>query len=120
MYMGALVGLVAIQIFTPTILKDFGYNALKAVVYTIPPVVAAFVYTVLVAVLADKWQKRSPFLFISGAMTIAGYGMTGGSTNVTCRYAGVFLISMGTILRVHDSSFRNQRPDSIAVNVECE
>ena len=97
MYLGTLVGSYFIAIFTPTILRDFGFTAVKAQLYNIPPYVCAVAFSIICAVLADRMQYRCTFLIISISLSITGFSMAGWAIQSTnARYAGIFLAAMGT------------------------
>jgi MFS family permease len=97
MYLGTLVGSYSIAIFTPTILRDFGYTAVKAQLYSIPPYVCAVAFSIILAVLADRLQHRCTFLIISISLSITGFAMSGWAIQSTqARYAGIFLAAMGS------------------------
>jgi cyanate permease len=86
---------LAVGVFTPTILNEFGYTAIDAVLYTIPIHVCAVTWGILNAVLADRYQHRSTFLLFSMAVTATGLSMAGWTHSRNTRLAGMFLASMG-------------------------
>ncbi|KAJ3874257.1 MFS transporter [Lentinula edodes] len=60
----------SISLFTPTIVSGLGYTGLDAQLFTVPPYAVAFVVTVTISWLSDKYEKRSiatsVCLFIAG------------------------------------------------------
>ncbi|ESK83748.1 mfs [Moniliophthora roreri MCA 2997] len=60
----------SISLFTPTIVSGLGYRGLDAQLFTVPPYAVAFVITVLVSWLSDRYEARSigsaASLFIAG------------------------------------------------------
>ncbi|RDW66743.1 hypothetical protein BP5796_09492 [Coleophoma crateriformis] len=65
--------LYTLSLFLPTIIKNLGYTAAQAQLLTVPPYAVAAFLTVIVAVLAEKTHKRSPFILASSSLAIVGY-----------------------------------------------
>ncbi|KAJ3787504.1 MFS transporter [Lentinula aff. detonsa] len=71
----------SISLFAPTIVSGLGYTGLDAQLFTVPPYAVAFVVTVTISWLSDKYEKRSiatsACLFIAGIAFIveARYGV---------------------------------------------
>lgn len=65
--------LYTLSLFLPTIIKQLGYTAAQAQLLTVPPYAVATVLTVIVALLAEKTQKRAPFVIASSSLAIVGY-----------------------------------------------
>lgn len=65
--------LYTLSLFLPTIINQLGYSAAQAQLLTVPPYAVATVFTITVAILAEKTQKRSPFLIGSSSLAIIGY-----------------------------------------------
>jgi MFS family permease len=82
--------------FIPTIVSSYGYSPIESQIHSIPPWAAAFGYSMLLAFLSDKTRKRTPFVFFSFAMALAGV------TTLFCldhnkyaQYAALCLYTMG-------------------------
>ncbi|KAJ3755737.1 MFS transporter [Lentinula raphanica] len=60
----------SISLFTPTIVSGLGYTGLDAQLFTVPPYAVAFVVTVTISWLSDKYEKRS--IATSACLFIAG------------------------------------------------
>jgi hypothetical protein len=85
-----------LYIFVPTILVNFGYTNIQAVLFTIPIHLCGIVWGIGSAILADKFQHRSTLLLISISISIVGFGMAGWALDSRkARLGGVFLASMG-------------------------
>lgn len=69
-YISISVPFSSISLFTPTIVSGLGYEGLNAQLFTVPPYAVAFVVTVFVSWLSDKYEARSLGTLIS--MVIAG------------------------------------------------
>lgn len=57
-YIGLSPPFSSLTLFTPTLVAGLGYEGLTAQLFTVPPFAAAFVMTVLMAWIADKWAVR--------------------------------------------------------------
>ncbi|KAK1227082.1 hypothetical protein PQX77_009915 [Marasmius sp. AFHP31] len=69
-YITISVPFSSISLFSPTIVSGLGYTGLQAQLFTVPPYAIAFVVTVLVSWLSDRYNARSIgaglSLFIAG------------------------------------------------------
>lgn len=65
--------LYTLSLFLPTIIKQLGYTAAQAQLLTVPPYAVATILTVAVAILAEKTQRRAPFVIASSTLAIIGY-----------------------------------------------
>lgn len=71
------IGVSSLSLFAPTIVQDLGYSGLDAQLFTIPPYACAYVFTLVLALLSDRYACRGPiiagcFVFGGVAFTIAG------------------------------------------------
>ncbi|KAJ7571965.1 MFS transporter [Mycena floridula] len=64
-YLCISVPFSSISLFTPTIVSGLGYTGLDAQLFTVPPYALAFVITVTMAWLSDRYDARSYCIFIS-------------------------------------------------------
>ncbi|KAK6813675.1 Major Facilitator Superfamily protein [Aspergillus parasiticus SU-1] len=98
MYFGQVVTAYGYAYFAPTIIKTYGYGAIKTQLYSIPPWAAAFGFSMLVAFLSDKFRHRFLFAFIPMLVAMAGYGILlniHGEAQRHVQYAALFLVTMG-------------------------
>ena len=65
--------LYTLSLFLPTIITELGYTAAQAQLLTVPPYAVATILTVIVAILAEKTHRRSPFILASSSLAIIGY-----------------------------------------------
>jgi hypothetical protein len=79
----------------PTLLRDLGWTATKAQLYTVPPYVCACVVAIAVAFVSDKTNRRGIYLAGFTFLGIAGFAILRWSHDPNVRYAGVFLITLG-------------------------
>lgn len=84
-----------ISLFMPTILKDLGWTATKAQLYTVPPYVCACAVAIGVAFVSDKTNRRGIYLAGFTLLAITGFSILRWATDHNVRYAGVFLITLG-------------------------
>ncbi|KAG2363325.1 MFS general substrate transporter [Suillus spraguei] len=94
-YMGLLVPVYAIALFTPTIINELGYSAAHAQLLSAPPFIAACITTILVGIYSDKYKTRGPFIIGCAVVAIVGYILLycGGSAGMS--YAGTCLAAIG-------------------------
>lgn len=69
-YISISVPFSSISLFAPTIVAGLGYEGLNAQLFTVPPYAIAFVITVAVAWVSDRYEARAWGAFIS--LVIAG------------------------------------------------
>jgi adenylosuccinate synthase len=76
-------------------LKDLGWTATKAQLYSVPPYVCACLIAIAVAFISDKTNRRGLYLAIFTLPAIAGFCIMRWSTDPNVRYGGIFLITIG-------------------------
>ncbi|KAF5391084.1 hypothetical protein D9757_003136 [Collybiopsis confluens] len=85
----------SLSLFSPSLISGLGYTGLRAQLFTVPPYAVAFVVTVTVSWLSDKYEKRS--LGAASCMLISGIAfIVEGSlapTAFKARYGVLFLAS---------------------------
>ena len=81
--------------FAPTIIHSMGYSAVRTQLMSVPPYAATFVFSVVVAILADRWGQRGYTLFLSGVLAMTGYTLFLTSTRTSVLYGSIFLQTMG-------------------------
>lgn len=62
-----------LTIAQPTIIRDLGYSAARAQLFTVPPYAAATILTVVIAYLSERTRKRAPFIMFTSSLAIIGY-----------------------------------------------
>ncbi|KAF8521883.1 MFS transporter [Hysterangium stoloniferum] len=68
-YLCIAVPFGSLSLFSPTIVSGLGYEGLNAQLFTVPPYVCAYIVTLLVSFLADRYNARS--LYSMSCMAIA-------------------------------------------------
>lgn len=97
-YMGILLPLYAVSLFTPTIIRNLGYTSIKSQLLSVPIYVAAAIACVVQSFLSDSVGLRSPFLVVNYIFMIVGYvicltGLPREKPGVI--YAGVYIAALG-------------------------
>jgi len=94
-YIGLLIPVYAIALFTPTIVQELGFTAAQAQLLTIPPFVGGCIATILVGYLSDKYNLRGPFIIGSCLVALVGYLVLYTQTAPGAGYAGAVLAAVG-------------------------
>ncbi|OJT10808.1 hypothetical protein TRAPUB_12677 [Trametes pubescens] len=94
-YITISVPFSSMSLFSPTIVAGLGYRGLDAQLFTVPPYAIAFVITVSVAWVSDRYEKRSLGTAISMAIAGACFIVEGAlpSESFKLRYA-FFIIAL--------------------------
>ncbi|KAL5866563.1 hypothetical protein ACKVWC_010456 [Pyricularia oryzae] len=91
--------LYTLSLFLPTIIANLGYTSAVAQLLTIPPYAFAFVTTLTVASLSERYRRRALPIAGSAALAIVGYVVLLANTNPVARpgvsYLGTFLAAGG-------------------------
>ncbi|KAI0268861.1 MFS general substrate transporter [Gloeopeniophorella convolvens] len=72
-YMGLLIPVYAVALFTPTIITNLGFSAAGAQLLSIPPFVCGCICTIIVGIYSDKLNSRGPFVILGAAVSMIGY-----------------------------------------------
>ncbi|KAJ6625810.1 major facilitator superfamily domain-containing protein [Mycena sp. CBHHK59/15] len=94
-YIGLLIPVYAIALFTPTIVQELGFTAAHAQLLTIPPFVCGCFATIGVGYLSDKYNLRGPFIIGSCLVALVGYIVLYTQTAPGAGYAGAILAAVG-------------------------
>jgi hypothetical protein len=97
MYFGVVNTGYSTSFFTPTILNELGWAAVKAQVMSIPIYVAAAICALVTALLTDGLRHRYAFTIVGLLVASAGYAilLAQHSLSVPIRYFAVYLITCG-------------------------
>lgn len=79
----------------PTILKDNGWTATKAQLYSVPVYVLASAVAILIAFISDKTRQRGLYLACFTVFGIAGFALLRGTDDPNVRYGAVYLCALG-------------------------
>jgi len=94
-FMGALIPIYAIALFTPTIIKELGYSAANAQLLTVPPFVCGCIFTIVLGIYSDMYKIRGPVIIGSAFVSIVGYIMLYTQRAPGAAYAGAVLAAVG-------------------------
>lgn len=81
-----------VSIFMPTILRDLGWTATRAQLYSVPPYVCACVVAIAIAFISDKTRRRGIYLASFTFLGIAGFSILRWYSGVNARYGAVYLV----------------------------
>lgn len=83
----------------PTIIKDMGYTSAQSQLLTIPPYALATIFTVVWAMLSEKYHRRAPFIIATSSLAILGYIILLANTEPSKKpgisYLGTFFAACG-------------------------
>ena len=97
MYLGVNNTGYSISFFTPTILSQLGWTAVRAQVLSIPIYIVAAVTCLVSAVLTDRLRHRYGFAMLGVVIASIGYIilLAQGSVSVGARYCAIYLVMAG-------------------------
>ncbi|RBR00198.1 hypothetical protein VDGD_09110 [Verticillium dahliae] len=95
LYLAVCVTAYSISVFTPTILRTFGWGPLKSNLLSTPVRVASGVVSVLVGVVSDRTRRRGVYCLGGFATSIVGLLVVMVPTDGGVRYAGLYLAAVG-------------------------
>ena len=84
-----------LSVFMPTVLRDLGWTATRAQLYTVPVYVAASVVAILIAFISDKTRQRGVYLGAFTLLGITGFSLLNWSTDDNIRYMAVYFCAVG-------------------------
>jgi MFS family permease len=90
-----------VQLITPqpTIIRDMGYSSALSQLLTIPPYAIATMFTIVWAILSERYKRRGLFIIITSSVAIIGYIILLANTNPKARpgvsYLGTFFAAIG-------------------------
>ncbi|KAF7966480.1 hypothetical protein HWV62_38164 [Athelia sp. TMB] len=94
-YIGVLIPVYAISLFTPTIINELGYSAANAQLLTVPPFAAGCIFTIAVGIISDKYKLRGPFVIGGAFVSLIGYIVLYVTDKPGAGYAGAVLAAVG-------------------------
>lgn len=94
-YIGLLIPVYAIALFTPTIITELGFSAANAQLLSVPPFVCGCIFTILAGVLSDKHQLRGPYVIGGAFVSLVGYIVLYTQSGSAASYAGAVLAAVG-------------------------
>ncbi|KAJ3567259.1 hypothetical protein NPX13_g6832 [Xylaria arbuscula] len=94
-YFGILSGLYSFGLFLPTIIKDLGYTANEAQLWSVIPYAVAVVATLCTAYLSDHFRVRGIIMLCTLPIAITGYAVIANTPYANVKYGMTFLMATG-------------------------
>ncbi|KIJ13101.1 hypothetical protein PAXINDRAFT_100907 [Paxillus involutus ATCC 200175] len=94
-YIGLLIPIYAIALFTPTIINKLGFSAARAQLLSVPPFVAGCLFTILVGIYSDKHKLRGPYVIGGAFVSLVGYTVLYTQSSPGVSYAGTIIAAAG-------------------------
>ncbi|KAG5352825.1 hypothetical protein C0989_000276 [Termitomyces sp. Mn162] len=85
----------ALGYFTPSILSGLGYTTVDAQLYSVPPFATAFVVSIIVSYLSDRYGARGIVTIFSGVLATIGFAMFYASQSPHVKYGSLFMSITG-------------------------
>jgi MFS family permease len=85
----------ALSNFLPTIIHNMGYDSIDAQGLTAPPYLGAFITSILVAWVSDRYGSRGWLLAISATVATIGYALLATQTGNGVRYLAIWMAAGG-------------------------
>ncbi|KXN84146.1 hypothetical protein AN958_00388 [Leucoagaricus sp. SymC.cos] len=81
--------------FTPSLVHALGYSPIHTQLMTVPPYTVAFIVTLTIAYISDKYHSWGLTLLFSSFCSIVGFSIFLSETRSTLLYSSLFLTIMG-------------------------
>ncbi|KAJ3532550.1 hypothetical protein NMY22_g7699 [Coprinellus aureogranulatus] len=94
-YMGLLIPVYAISLFTPTIVNELGFSAATAQLLTVPPFACGCILTLVFGIISDRKNLRGPFVMAGASISIIGYIVLITQRSAGASYVGAILAATG-------------------------
>jgi len=85
-----------LSLFLPTTINELGYTASQAQLLSVPPYFGAFLFTMALAVIAERTRRRAVFIIFGASLSIIGYIVFITSKTPQVAYGATFLALTGT------------------------
>jgi sugar phosphate permease len=97
MYLGIGKTAYSVSFFTPTILRNYGWDVLKTQAMTVPIYATAGINTIIVAFVSDRVRHRYGFAAGGLLLTLVGYSILLRTADVstTIKYVAIYLVANG-------------------------
>ncbi|KAM0327475.1 hypothetical protein ACHAQA_005763 [Verticillium albo-atrum] len=95
LYLSVCVTAYSISVFTPTILRTFGWDALKSNLLSTPIRIASAIVSIIVGVLSDRTRRRGVYCLAGFATSIFGLLLVMLLRQGGLRYMGLYFAAVG-------------------------
>ena len=90
----------AYSLFSPSIIKAFGYKTINSQLLSVPPYIAGVISVLIVCQMSDRMKIRAPFALGATVVQAIGWILQLACKGVGVRYFGLFLIAIGAFSSV--------------------
>ncbi|KAK0539477.1 hypothetical protein OC834_000032 [Tilletia horrida] len=92
----AAAGLYGIAVFSPTIIRGLNrFSTVESQLLSCPPAGAAFIVSVILALLSDRFRWRAGAILVSATIAITGFAIAYASADPYVQYAAIIVLSIG-------------------------
>ncbi|KAK4631650.1 hypothetical protein CLAFUW4_02533 [Fulvia fulva] len=84
-----------LSVFMPTILRDLGWTATRAQLYSVPVYVSASAVAIFIAFISDKTRQRGVYLAAFTFLGITGFALLRWNQDSNVQYGAVYLCAIG-------------------------
>lgn len=95
LYLAVCVTAYSLSVFTPTILKTFGWSSLKSNLLSAPMRIASGIVSVSAGLISDKTKRRAPFCLGGYSFSILGLLLVMLLRDGNLRYMGLYFAAIG-------------------------
>lgn len=95
MSLGLYANVYAYALFSPTIIKSFGFSVIDSQLISVPPYILGCISVIVQSYLSDYTRLRLPYFVGSALVQAVGWILQLSCTTTTPRYFGLFLLTFG-------------------------
>ncbi|KPI45310.1 putative transporter [Cyphellophora attinorum] len=93
--LGIYCNVYAYSLFSPTIIRQFGYSVVDSQLLSAPPYVLAAIWVLVSCYLSDRLRLRGPFMLFGSVLLIIGWTIQLACHGTGVRYFGLFVVAVG-------------------------
>ncbi|KAJ3726896.1 major facilitator superfamily domain-containing protein [Lentinula raphanica] len=94
-FLGILIPLYSLALFLPTLVRELGFRAIDAQLFSVPPYALGCVCTLTCAYISDRLNLRGPCIIFAALLGIIGFIMLLCTTSSTLGYIAMFFATSG-------------------------
>ncbi|KAJ3970947.1 major facilitator superfamily domain-containing protein [Lentinula raphanica] len=94
-FLGILIPLYSLALFLPTLVRELGFRAIDAQLFSVPPYALGCVCTLACAYISDRLNLRGPCIIFAALLGIIGFIMLLCTTSSTLGYIAMFFATSG-------------------------
>lgn len=92
---GLYANIYAFSLFSPSIIKGFGFSTINSQLISVPPYIAGCIAVLTTSFISDRVRLRAPFIIGCCISQAIGWVLQIACNSTGPRYFGLFLIAMG-------------------------